>query len=176
MQGGYMKILGVIIVLLSAWGIGSSLIARINQQEKQLVAFREMIDLFLGEIRYGKTPLIEACDRLGKRLIEPYASSLESIAGELKKKQYVSFQEVWKNRFLSHQKDFLLGQEQFDTLLSMGKYLGILDVEAQLRHLEFLTTQVDGYISQLQRISGQQKKVYRSVSLMVGAMVLLLFL
>ena len=69
-----------------------------------------------------------------------------------------------------------MGQEQFDTLLSMGKYLGILDVEAQLRHLEFLTTQVDGYISQLQRISGQQKKVYRSVSLMVGAMVLLLFL
>lgn len=171
-----MKLIGVLIVLISAWGFGSSLIQKMNQQEKQLFAFREMIDLFSAEIQYGRTPLKEACLQISLRMQEPYCSILNTIAQELDKQQFYSFECIWREAFAKAQKEFLLSEEGLELLYGLGKYLGILDKEAQLRHMQQYAIQVDHLLQQLQKGASEKKKVYRSVSLMVGAMVILLFI
>ena len=171
-----MKIIGIIVVLAASWGYGSGLIYRLNQHRSQLFSLRELIDLFLGEIQYGKVPLQEACIAIGDRLPEPFREVLSSISEELSGKKYQSFESVWREQFHLKEKEFSFTEQEKSVLYGVGKNLGYLDVEAQLRHLQLYQREVDELLEQLQRNIKEKKKVYRSVSLMVGAMVILLFI
>lgn len=170
-----MKIVGVLIVLIASWGYGSHLINKLNQHRNQLFFLRELIDLFLGEIQYGKSPLQEACLTIGERMSEPFQEVLFCISEELSKHKYQSFESVWREQFQLKEKEFYFTEQEFSQLYGIGKNLGFLDVEAQIRHLQLYRTQIDELLEQQQKSMKEKKKVYRSVSLMVGAMVILLF-
>ncbi|MBQ8662882.1 MAG: stage III sporulation protein AB [Eubacterium sp.] len=170
-----MKIIGVIIVMIASWGYGSGLIHRLNQHQKQLFSLRELLDLFLGEIQYGKAPLQEACLQIGERLPDPFREVLHSISEEISKKNYQSFEWVWREQFQLREKEFYFTEQEMEVLLGIGKNLGYLDVDAQIRHLQLYQREVDELLERMQRTAKEKKKVYRSVSLMIGAMVILLF-
>lgn len=169
------KIIGVIIVAVASWGYGSHLIYRLNQHRDQLFSIREMVDFFLGEIQYGKVPLQEACMMVGDRLPQPFKETLYAISEELSKNHYQSFEAIWREQFLIKEKELYLIEQELTLLYGIGKNLGVLDIEAQLRHLQLYRNQIDEVLEQQQKTMREKKKVYRSVSLMVGVMVILLF-
>lgn len=171
-----MKIIGVIIVILASWGYGSGLIQRLNQHKEQLFSLREMIELFLGEIQYGKQPLQEACMQIGNRMKSPFKEVLCSIGQRISEKKYESFEMVWREQFQMKEKEFLFTEQEKMVLYGVGKNLGYLDVDTQIRHLQIYKNEVNGLLEQLEKTMKEKKKVYRSVSLMVGAMVILLFI
>lgn len=162
--------------MIASWGYGSGLIYRLQQHRNQLFALREMIDLFLGEIQYGKSPLKEACQQIGQQMGQPFQEVLKEIAKDLSNNHYESFQKIWQQQFDLRKKEFYFSGQEMDLLYGLGKYLGYLDVEAQIRHLKLYQTQVDERLEQQQQTMKDKKKVYRSVSLMVGVMVVLLFI
>ena len=170
------KITGVIIVLLASWGYGSGLIHRLNQHKNQLFSLQELIDLFLGEIQYGKQPLQEACALIGQRMPAPFRDVLLEISKELELKKFQSFEMVWRQQFQKQEKEFAFTEQEKQVLYGIGKNLGYLDVDAQVRHLQLYQREVGNLIEQLEQSAKEKKKVYRSVSLMVGAMVILLFI
>lgn len=171
-----MKIIGIILVLLASWGYGTGLIHRLNQHRDQLFSLGELIDLFLGEIQYGKLPLQEACTQIGNRIQPPYREVLCSIGSRLSEKRYESFEVVWKEQFQKKEKEFFFTDREKTVLWGVGKNLGYLDVDAQIRHLQLYKNEIHNLLEQLEKSMKEKKKVYRSVSLMVGAMVILLFL
>ncbi len=171
-----MKILGIIVVIIASWGYGSGLINRLQQHQNQLFSLQELTGLFLGEIQYGKSPLQEACLQIGNRLPSPYSDVLHNISEELSKKNYQSFEVVWREQFQLRKKEFYLTEQEKAVLLGIGKNLGYLDVDAQIRHLQMYQIEASQMLEQLQKTVKEKKKLYRSVSLMVGAMVILLFI
>lgn len=170
-----MKIIGIIIVIIASWGYGSGLIYRLQKHQDQLFSLQELIGLFLGEIQYGKSPLQEACLQIGNRLPEPYSNVLHNVSEELSKKKYQSFEVVWREQFQLRKREFYLTEQEMAVLFGIGKNLGYLDVDAQIRHLQMYQMEANQLLEQLQKTVKEKKKVYRSVSLMVGAMVILLF-
>lgn len=170
------KVIGVVIVILASWGYGSGLIGRLNQHKKQLFSLQELIDLFLGEIQYGKQPLQEVCAQIGQRMQSPFKEILFSVKEELALNRFQSFEMVWKEQCQHYKKELLLTEAENQVLYGLGKNLGYLDADAQVRHLHLYKREVENLLEQLEQSSKEKKKVYRSVSLMVGAMVILLFI
>lgn len=170
-----MKVMGVILVMLASWGYGSGLIRRLNQHREQLFSLGELIELFLGEIQYGKQPLQEACIQIGNRMQPPFKEVLCAIGQRISEKKYESFEMVWYEQFQNKGKEFFFTEQEKVVLYGVGKNLGYLDIDAQVRHLWLYKNEVNGLLEQLEKTMKEKKKVYRSVSLMVGAMVILLF-
>lgn len=171
-----MKIIGVIIVILASWGYGSGLIQRLNQHKEQLFCLEEMIDMFLGEIQYGKMPLQEACLQIGNRMKSPFKEALYSIEQQISEKKYESFESIWHQQFQKKEKEFFFTEQEKNVLYGVGNNLGYLDVDTQVRHLQLYKKEVGSLLEQMEKTAKEKKKVYRSVSLMVGAMVILLFI
>lgn len=169
-----LKIAGIVFVVLASWGYGSGLIRQVRLHRDNLFACRELLDLLLGEIKYGKTPLGEAFQMIAQRLKEPFNSTLQQIAKELSGKQYESLLEIWNRCFQEKQKELLFTEEEMRILYGIGKNLGYLDTDMQMRHLTLYQKQVDGFLEQMEQTVKEKTKLYRSLSLMVGAMVILL--
>lgn len=170
-----MKMLGAVFVILASWGYGSVLIKRLDSHREQLSGMEELIDLFLGEIGYGKTPLKEACQQISERIREPYSGALKQMQIQLSQNRFVSFAAVWKEQIYAIRPElYLTGQEE-DVLVKIGTYLGYLDTDAQERHLLMCKKETSQMAEQFGSTIKEKKKVYRCVSLLAGALVILLF-
>ena len=61
------KLIGAILVLVSAYAIGSLLALQVKEQEKWLKDMKTTLFLLLGELEYRQVPLPEALAIVGKR-------------------------------------------------------------------------------------------------------------
>ena len=171
-----LKVVGVIVIFLASLGYGSSLISQVQRHRDNLFFCAEMIDLLAAEIQYGRTPLREAFSRIARRLPEPFAEILHNLAVKLETEGYVSLPEVWKEGFQCKQKELGYTELEMETIYGIGSNLGYLDAGLQLRHLQSYREQMERFLEQMDQQIRQKKKIYRSVSLMVGAMAILLLI
>ncbi len=171
----WLKIVGIGVVLVASWGYGSGLIRILNWRKQQMTGLLEVIDLFIGEIVYGKLPLQDASEQIACRMEQPYKTPLLAIGNQISQKKYQSFEDVWTVEFKNAKDQFHLIPKEQEVLFKVGKYLGYLDTEAQVRHLQMCKNEANQLLEQLNGTMKEKKKVYRSVSLMVGAMIILLF-
>ncbi|MCU6760969.1 stage III sporulation protein SpoAB [uncultured Roseburia sp.] len=169
-----LKIAGIVLVLAAAWGYGSGLVAQLVRHRDNLFACKEMTELLIGEIRYGKTPLQDAFSLIAARLKEPLSGILKSISKEICQNNYKSLEVVWENKFQAAQKELYFTAEEMEVVKGIGKNLGYLDVQMQVQHLTLYQKQMAGFLEQTEKTEKEKKKLYRSLSMMAGAMVVLL--
>lgn len=171
-----LKLAGGVLVLLASWGYGAGLIAQVRSRRDHLSACRELLELLLGEIKYGKTPLGDAFVGIAQRLGEPFQTALVQISEELADRQCASLQEIWNARFREKQKELLFSDEEMHVLYGIGKNLGYLDADMQMRHLALCQKQVEEFQERTKRELREKTKLYRSLSLAAGAMAVLLLI
>ena len=169
-----LKVFGILLVLAASWGYGSGLAAQLNRRRKHLFACGEMLEMLMGEIRYGKTPLGEAFVQTAARMGGIFGEILNKIAGEIEKNNYRSLELVWKECFGERQKELGFTGEELEVIKNIGKNLGYLDVQTQMAHLTLYQKQVAGLQEQADKIWKEKKKLYRSLSMAAGVMVILL--
>ncbi len=169
-----LKVAGAVIVCLAAWGYGCSLVRQLDRHRDQLFACGEMMELLMGEIRYGKTPFWDAFLRIAERMQEPFSSVLREISVEITKNQYESLEHIWVETFEKKKKELSFAPGEWEILKGVGKNLGYLDVQAQIQHLTLYRKQMQKCLEELEKGAKEKKRIYRSVSLMVGAMVVLI--
>lgn len=167
---------GILVILFASWGYGAHLVWRLQQRGRQLFCVKEMITLFLGEITYGRQPLPEVCLQIQEKLPPPFSEILKGVALALQNQAYQSFEAVWIDQVKQRQKELLLTEEEQQLLCGIGKHLGYLDTDAQMRHLQLYKQEAQVFLEEYEKGKREKTKVYRSVSLLVGAMVCLFFL
>lgn len=94
----------------------------------------------------------------------------------LQEQSYQSFEAVWTEQVKQREKELLMTEEEQQLLCGIGKHLGYLDTDAQKRHLQLYKQEAQVFLEQYEKGKREKIKVYRSVSLLVGAMVCLFFL
>jgi hypothetical protein len=80
------KLVGAILVLVSAYAIGSLLALQVKEQEKWLKDIKTALFLLMGELEYRQVPLPDALTIIGKRHGGRLSSFFQSLSGELFKK------------------------------------------------------------------------------------------
>ena len=141
--------------MISGIGIGSAKSAELGKRKKMLEMILRMIILLRGEIRYGNKSLYDAFTGASGKLEGKYREFFILTAQEMKKKTGVTFGRIFRE--------------------CAGKCLD-LGLEMQLKQLDQLEKETEYAIRELEKDFHEKRKLYRSMGILGGIFVVVLFL
>ncbi len=170
------KLIGAVLVLVSAYAIGSLLALQVKEQERWLKDMKTAMFLLLGELEYRQVPLPEALELIGKRQNGRLAAFFQVLSEELKKKEGFSLQELWRELAYPAMKDCPLSKEQKEEFSELGLYFMESDKETRRNSLEFYLNRLEEDIVKLRETGADKAYLCRTLGMLGGIFVLILVL
>ncbi len=170
------KIVGAILVLVSAYAIGSLLALQIKEREKWLKDIKTAIFLLLGELEYRQVPLPEALEIVGRRHGGRLENFFRGTAEELRKKEGISLKKIWQQTALPALKDSPLSKEQKEEFGELGVYFMESDKETRKNSLEFYLNRLEEDIVKLRDTGADKAYLCRTLGMLGGIFLLILVL
>lgn len=171
-----MRILGAILVVAASAGLGFSYSFRLGSRLEQLRQLQRMTVLLKGEISYGCASLPEALALAGRKLSEPLDGFLKRLADRLRECPDKSFQQIFQEEALASLGSSALTAKDKESLMQMGAFLGHLDKDMQLRTLDLYLQELDKEIQDAKEGVPGKQKLCRSLGIMGGLFLALLFI
>jgi len=189
------KWIGLLLIVASCSGLGIRLAHLYGHRIRQCRQVEQGLQRLLGEIRFHQVPLEEALRETGQALgnVE-FANFLLKVADRLAGKSgsraaetgddndrirsetaEATLGQVWQQEWEWYMETSLLQEEQ-ELLLTLGKQLGTLDLEAQVRSLQQCLDQWNRHMEVLQRKEESYGRLCRGMGISVGAFLAILLL
>lgn len=170
------KAVGAVLVLVSAYAIGSLLALQVKEQEKWLKDMKTALFLLMGELEYRQIPLPEALEIIGQRHGGRLAAFFRVLSEELKKKEGFSLQELWHQLAVPALKDCPLSKEQKEEFADLGLYFTESDRETRRNSLEFYLNRLEEDIIKLREHGADKAYLCRTMGILGGIFLLILVL
>ena len=167
------KLIGAVMVLVSAYAIGSLLALQIKEREKWLRDIKMSLFLLMGELEYNQMPLAEALELTGRRHGGRLESFFKAVAEELRKKEGISVKEIWQQRSRTALKESPLLKEQKEEFSELGLYFMETDREARKKSMEFYLSRLEEDIKGLRETGSDKAYLCRMLG-MLGVIFLLI--
>lgn len=172
----FLKIIGSLFLMFSAASIGFLKAEELNERVKRLQEFKRMIMLLQGELRFHRAALTEAFESVSERVEEPFSAFLKETATKLELRESGGFDEVWNemSKKLLHGEGFWKEDEQLLEILRSS--LGYLDLTMQTETLNLAIIQTEDAIKFAREQQASRGKLYRTMGVSVGALLILLII
>ena len=170
------KLIGAVLVLVSAYAIGSLLALQVKEQEKWLKDIKTSLFLLLGELEYRQLPLPEALDVIGKRHGGHLAAFFTVLSEELKRKDGFSMEELWKKVAVPAVKDSPLSKEQKEEFAELGLYFMETDRETRRNSLDYYMNRLEEDIVSIREHGADKAYLCRTLGMLGGMFLLILVL
>ena len=170
-----LKLAGIFLIFLASVGIGYSGSRELIIREKNLEAFLQLLLCLKGEIRCGNSSLPDAFRDTAHRCGGVYQKFLEKAADDMEKNTRRNAARIIRESAQKYLAQECLSGEELERISALGEKLGYLDREMQLRQLELYETEFQQMIRKLQKIIPDKLKIYRSLGIMGGMMLIILF-
>lgn len=170
------KLVGAVLVLVSAYAIGSLLALRVKEQEKWLKDIKTAVFLLLGELEYRKMPLPEAVGIIGQRHGGHLSSFFRVLSEEMKKKDGLTMQELWKVVAAPALKDCPLSKEQKEEFTELGLFFMESDTATRRSSLNFYLDRLEEDIIALRDKGADKAYLCRTLGMLGGIFILILVL
>ncbi|MDD3279183.1 MAG: stage III sporulation protein AB [Lachnospiraceae bacterium] len=143
---------------------------------KDLKIWYRITLLLQSEISYKRTPLPEAFTDIAGKVEEPYRRFLLEVSGEMRQMRDAPLSVIFSENVERYLADTCLNGEERKRLMELGADLGFLDKQMQLDTLESFRLEYRSKIDELQQQLPVKKKLYRSLGVMGGLFLAVLFL
>ena len=170
------KMIGAVLVLVSAYAIGCILAFQVKEQERWLKDIKTTLFLLLGELEYRQVPLPEALELIGRRHGGRLAAFFQVLSEELKKKEGISMKETWHSLAETALKDCPLSKEQKEEFAELGLYFTESDKETRRNALEFYLNRLEEDIVSLREKRADKIYLFRTMGMLGGIFILILVL
>ena len=170
------KLVGAVLVLVSAYAMGSVLALRVKEQEKWLKEIKTTMFLLIGELEYRQMPLPEALEMIGKRHGGNLQTFFQVLSEELKKKEGFSLQEIWQQLAILALKDSPLSKQQKEEFAELGLYFTETDRETRKNSMEFYLNRLEEDIVSIRETGGEKAYLCRTLGMLGGIFLLILVL
>lgn len=174
-----LKFIGMVLIVASCSGLGLQLAHLYGNRISQCRQVEQCLQRLLGEIRFHQIPLEEALRDTGKAFGgEGFAGFFLRVSQRLTSSQVngeVALASVWReelDRYLETCQ--LLGEQE--QLFLLGRELGTLDLEEQVRSLQYCLDQWRQRVDGLQRQEETHGRLCRGVGVSVGVFFAILLL
>lgn len=150
-----------------------------TQMMRRLSVLRELVkilELLMGEVRFGKATLPECCKRLAMRLSHPFGKAMEEVYLEMKKNDGVAFAQLFYERMNMVLMEMPLTNEdrtQFFQFVEKGSYE---DGAMQLRSMEQSKEELEETIHMLATECVEKGRVVVSLGAMSGILLVIVLL
>lgn len=172
----YLKIIGSLFVLGSAALIGFWKAENLNRRVQYLQELKRMAVFLQGELRYHRSTLAEAFENVSERINEPFGSFLKELAEKIQSNGRITMAEAWEEAsgYLLQQAELL--KVDLPLLEILGNSLGYLDITMQIEHLNFTVFQIEDVLNLAKEQWMVKGKLYRTMGVSVGALLVLLII
>ena len=171
-----MRIIGAVIV------IGASAIAGVyygnleTYRMRDLLEFKKALTILRSQIEYARTPLPEAMLAIAVRVRESVGKVFEMCAELLEHERNEKVAHIWAAAVDQYKDALFLTQEDTDQLKDFGAQLGNMDSEAQIMNISMLIDYIDERTALLNQSRDKNKKLYRSLGILGGALIVIIFI
>jgi stage III sporulation protein AB len=172
----YTKILGSVLILISSSLIGLYYSKSYIKRSNDLRTFKKALILLRGEINYSLSPMPEALENISKRFDHEIAEFFSSIAEELKLNSGKTLTEVWKKKAEEILKRTYLSSLDIKNIMLFSENIGYLDKETQNNNINMLIEQVNEEINITVENDNRYNKLYKSLGVLVGILIIILFI
>jgi len=132
--------------------------------------------LILGDIRYMRATLPEAINKAIIRHQGSYAEFMKTIAERLAEAPGISFSDIWKNAVEKSLRQSSLNETDKQMLKGFGESLSVADREHVMLCIEQYINELKEEINEINRVVGTKTKLYRSLGVLTGVFIVVLFI
>ncbi|GMQ64128.1 stage III sporulation protein AB [Vallitalea maricola] len=170
------KILGATLILISSSLLGLYYSKSYIRRSNDLRILKKALILLRGEINYSLSPMPEALEDISKRFDHEIADFFKSISEELKLNSGKTLTEVWKKKAEEILKRTYLNPTDIKNIIIFSENIGYLDKEMQNNNINLLLEQINEEIKVTMEDDAKYNKLYRSLGVLGGILVIVLFI
>ncbi|MBP3570178.1 MAG: stage III sporulation protein AB [Lachnospiraceae bacterium] len=170
------KLIGAVMVLISAYAIGSLLALRVKEQEKWLKDMKTTLFLLLGELEYRQMPLPDAMERISNRHGGYLSAFFQVLSEEMRKKEGYTLQELWYRVAEPVFKNSPLSKTQAEEFAELGLYFTESDKKTRREALDFYLNRLEEEIVQLREKGADKAYLCRTLGMLGGIFLLIMVL
>jgi len=171
-----LNILGMILTLAASSALGLYMSSLGTFRKQNLLEIKKALLILKSEIEYTAAPLPEAMSNIASRTAKPISRLFYDFSQNLKDnpKGETAYQ-LWLSSIDDNKKSAFLKEEDWEVVSAFGKTLGYLDKQMQVDSIQFTMEYLDAQISQLQENNNKTQKMYRSLGVIGGVLLLVVF-
>ena len=170
------KIIGFVMILTGCCGLGVWYSMQFQMQLKNLKEMCRILELLLGEIRFGRCTLPECCLQLTERVPQPYQSCFQGIYEASCQNQGESFGELCREYLERDLKELVVDKADKECFISCFTKCGFAEGRMQLRTVEQAKEELEERLQGLSQENTSRCKLALSLGAMSGLLLVILFL
>lgn len=170
------RIIGFVMIFAGCSGLGVWYSLQFRKQLRELKNMCRILELYMGQIRFGRCTLPECCLELSKRVEEPYKSSFRAIYEKTCKDDGESFGQICEEQLNQDLQAVVADKADKEWFISCFAQRGFEEDRMQLRIIEQNKEQLE---ERAQVLSGENTSKCRlalSLGTMSGLLLIILFL
>ena len=163
-----LRTVGLCVIVISGVGCGFAMSNELGRRKKMMEMILRMIILLRGEIRYGNKSLYDAFTGAAGKLEGKYRDFFLLTAREMQRQKGESFGEIFRKCAEECLVAEELTGEEREKLYSLGRCLGYLGLEMQMKQLELMEEDIRLSFQELQKRLPERKKMYQNLGILLG--------
>lgn len=149
---------------------------RYYESIRLLIHMEKILDLFISEIRYGKSTLHECLYTIAEKTEEPFREGMLLTANRLKEEAGRDFASCWEESFRQILEKLPLSQEEQEEFLSFSKMKGLKDWQMQTKIMEGHRDALHEARRMREQTAAQQGKLATGLGIMGGIFLVVVLL
>lgn len=171
-----MKVIGAVFVMVASCGIGFLFAGELNKRKRNLEEQYRLMSLLLGDIRYMRATFPEAISKAITRHRGGYELFLKMVLEMLSEASGKSLAEVWTMAVEKGLKQSALTESDKQRLRQFGEIIEFSDRENIVRCFEQYLGALKEEISEINRVVKTKTRLYRSLGVLAGVFIVVLFI
>lgn len=170
------RIIGMLLTLAASTAFGLYLSHLGTFRRADLLEIKKALLILKSEIEYTAAPLPDAMTNIAARISTPVANLFAAFANMLKHNhEGETAYQLWLNAIDENKQNTFLKPEDWEVISSFGKTLGYLDKQMQVDTIRFTMDYIDSQITELQESNPKNSKMYKSLGVIGGILLLVIF-
>lgn len=171
-----LKILGGVVICLSAFAIGMKKASSFEKRLDILNEFEKSLVLLKGEIKYSAASLPESIQSVSKRTSNEVMSFYKNLSEKIMESKDIALSKLWEEEVKGTLKTEEIKQEDLELFIDLGKQLGHLDVDMQIKNIDLCISRLKERQVEAEEDIKMKSKLYRTLGVSGGAILTLMLL
>jgi stage III sporulation protein AB len=169
-----LKLLGAMMVLLSATLFGFYQAQQFSRRPKQIGDLVRSLQRLETEMAYARAPLPQALLQIARTCPAPVNLLFRYAAEQLQMAAGRTVQHIWDEAIAMHWKHTTLKAGEQDIVRQLGTTLGLSDSNDQIKHIRLAIHQLQGELDTAVEERKKYEGMWRSLGLLMGALIVIL--
>lgn len=171
-----LKLVGASLIIISTTLIGFYFAQKLSDRTKQIRALQMSMQVLETEIVYASTPLLDAFKKMNSVGNEIVIQFFKRIAYYLENLDGETTSTCWRKALQDMEPKLALKKDEVEWIRHFGQVVGISDSEDQQKHLRILMTNLQKAEKVAEEEQGKYEKMYRTLGLLSGLVIVILLL